>query len=137
MTAGLQAAIVAQQNNRMKEVIKEKQALLAKGELPPNPVADEMKDLWSKLNKIEAKEKCLRVQFLDWLSDKLLDWSNRVHVMSANIDSPCLIEVAPRKKEDSNAAKEAKEIARLKELLAKEEKRNNDLYLKITSKEGK
>ena len=120
MTAGLQAGIVAQQNNRMKEVIKEKQALLAKGELPPNPVADEMKNLWNKLNKIEAKEKCLRVQFLDWLSDKLLNWSNRIHVMSSKINSPCLLEVAPRKKEDSQHAKENKEISRLRALLKEE-----------------
>lgn len=123
MTAGLQAGIVAQQsrpNFDAKKVIKEKRELLAKGELPPNPVADEMKDLWTKLNKIEAKEKCLRVQFLDWLSDKLLNWSNRVHVMSCKIDSPCVIEVAPRKKEESKHAKDSKELARMKELLANE-----------------
>ena len=66
---------------------------------------------------IEAKERCLRVQFLDWLSDKLLDWSNRVHVVSSKIDSPCLIEVIPRTKEESKSAKENKEITRLKEQL--------------------
>jgi hypothetical protein len=81
---------------------------------------EELKNLWVKLNKIEAKEKCLRVQFLDWLSDKLLNWSNRVHVMASRIDSPCLIEVAPRKKEESKHARESKEIARLKELLKEE-----------------
>lgn len=128
MTAGLQAGVVAQQSRPTfdaKQIIKEKKELLAKGELPPNPLADEMKDIWSKLNKIEAKERCLRVQFLDWLSDKLLDWSNRIHVMSSKIDSPCLIEVAPRKKEDSHHFKESKEIARLKALLKEEREKNN------------
>lgn len=83
-------------------------------------LGSEMGDMLVKLNKIEAKEKCIRVQFLDWLSDKLLNWSNRIHMMSVRIESPCLIEVAPRKKEDSQHAKETKEIARLKELLEKE-----------------
>lgn len=124
MTAGLQAAVVAQQRPTMKEIIEEKKALAAKGELPPNPLADEMYQMNERLRKIEAKEKCLRVQFLDWLSDKLLDWSNRTHVMASRIDSPCLIEVAPRKKEDSKHAGESKEIARLKELLKEEKEKN-------------
>ncbi len=86
-------------------------------------VGTEMLSVLQKLNQIEAKEKCLRVQFLDWLSDKLLNWSNRIHEMSVRIESPCLIEVAPRKKEDSQHAKESKEIARLKELLETERKK--------------
>ena len=73
-----------------------------------------------KLREIEEKSKCLRVQFLDWLSDKLLNWSNRCHEMSVRIDSPCVIKVEPRKREESQHAKESKEIARLKELLEKE-----------------
>ena len=96
-------------------------------------------DVRAKLNQIEAKEKCLRVQMLDWLSDKLLNWSNRVHVMACKIDSPCIIEVAPRKKEDSKHAKESKELARLKELLASKEqandilrKQNSELQKEIT-----
>lgn len=84
-------------------------------------------DVWAKLNQIEAKEKCLRVQFLDWLSDKLLNWSNRVHVMACKIDSPCLIEIPPRKKEDSQHAKESKEIARMKELLKSRDDENQRL----------
>ena len=96
-------------------------------------------DLRAKLNQIEAKEKCLRVQMLDWFSDKLLNWSNRVHVMACKIDSPCIIEVAPRKKEDSKHAKESKELARLKERLASKEqandilrKQNSELQKEIT-----
>ena len=96
-------------------------------------------DVRAKLNQIEAKEKCLRVQMLDWLSDKLLNWSNRVHVMACKIDSPCIIEVAPRKKEDSKHAKESKELARLKERLASKEqandilrKQNSELQKEIT-----
>ena len=78
----------------------------------------EMLNVLTRLQKIEAKEKCLRVQFLDWLSNTLLNWSNRIHVVSSNIDSPCIIEVAPRKREDSKHAKESKEIVRLREQLA-------------------
>ena len=83
-------------------------------------VGAEMKQVLEKFHQIEEKEKCLRVQFLDWFSDKLLNWSNRIHEMSVRIDSPCVIRVTPRTKEDSQHAKESKEIARLKELLAKE-----------------
>ena len=78
----------------------------------------EMLNVLTRLQKIEAKEKCLRVQFLDWLSNTLLNWSNRIHVVSSNIDSPCIIEVAPRKREDSKHAKESKELVRLREQLA-------------------
>ena len=87
------------------------------------PVGEEMLTFLKKFEEIEEKSKCLRVQFLDWLSDKLLDWSNKCHVMSVNIDSPCVIKVEPRKKEESRDAKERREIARLKELLGKEQER--------------
>ena len=86
----------------------------------PSEVSLEMKNMLGKLNEIEEKSKCLRVQFLDWLSDKLLNWSNRCHELSVRIDSPCVIKVEPRKREESQHAKESKEIARLKELLEKE-----------------
>ena len=78
-----------------------------------------------KLQTIEDKNKCLRVQFLDWLSDKLLDWSNDIHEISVRIDTPCVIKVEPRTKQESKSAKENKEIVRLKELLKKEQERNN------------
>lgn len=117
MTTGVQAAEAAQKHTKIEKVVKERMDLAAKGELPPNPVAVEMKELNQKLRKIEAKEKCLRVQFLDWLSDKLLDWSNRAHVTASKIESPCIIEVEPRKREDSKSHKESKEIERLKQLL--------------------
>ena len=106
------------------KALKQKEMVLTKSADVIDAGTEELKAVWSKLNQIEAKEKCLRVQFLDWLSDKLLDWSNRVHVMACKIDSPCIIEVAPRKKEESKHAKETKEIARLKELLAVEEEAN-------------
>lgn len=118
MTAGLQAAVVAQQSEKL---------VSTKGELCSSPEADAMYKMNERLRKIEAKERCLRVQFLDWLSDKLLDWSNRVHVTSNKIDSPCLIEVEPRKKEDSKSAKENKEIDRLYRLLKEERERNDKL----------
>ena len=87
---------------------------------PPSELSKDMKSMLTKLNEIEEKSKCLRVQFLDWLSDKLLNWSNRCHEMSVRIDSPCVIKVEPRKREESQHAKESKEIARLKDLLEKE-----------------
>jgi len=89
----------------------------------PDEVALEMQGWLTKFHEIEEKNKCLRVQFLDWLSDKFLDWSNALHEKSVRIDSPCVIKVEPRKKEESRDAKERKEIARLKELLAKYEAR--------------
>ena len=85
----------------------------------------EMKAWLDKFHDIEEKNKCLRVQFLDWLSDKFLDWSNRLHEASAKIDSPCIIKVEPRKKEDSKSAIENREIDRLQELLARERERNS------------
>lgn len=100
---------------------------------------DDIVKVMAKFNQITAKEKCLRVQMLDWLSDKLLDWShkleswsNHVHAVAANIDSPCLIEVTPRKKEESKSAIESKKIQKLKEqALVKEQaleeiKKEND-----------
>ena len=77
----------------------------------------EILPILQKLQNIEKKEKCLRVKFLDWLSKKLLDWSNRVHVMASRIESPCLIEITSRKKEESVSSFQSKEISRLKELL--------------------
>lgn len=74
---------------------------------------EDIKKSLSKLENIEAKEKCLRVRFLDWLSDKLLDWSNRVHLMASRINSPCLIEIAPRNREDSNHFKDSLIIKQL------------------------
>jgi hypothetical protein len=91
---------------------------------PPSELSNEMKSLRAKLDKIEEKNKCLRVQFLDWLSDKLLNWSNRCHEMSVRIDSPCVIKIEPRKREESQHAKESKEITRLRELLKEERERN-------------
>lgn len=75
--------------------------------------AEDIKKSLSKLENIEAKEKCLRVRFLDWLSDKLLDWSNRVHLMASRINSPCLIEITPRNREDSNHFKDSLIIKQL------------------------
>jgi hypothetical protein len=109
------------------ESLKKKERVLSQDSKEIDAGKEDLKNVWAKLQKIEAKEKCLRVQFLDWLSDKLLDWSNRAHVMANKIDSPCMIEVAPRKKEESKHAKESKELARMKELLANECATNNRL----------
>ena len=47
--------------------------------------------LQDKFNQIEDKNKCLRVQFLDWLSNKMLDWSKQIKQVSDRIDAPCVI----------------------------------------------
>lgn len=91
-------------------------------------VGEEMLGWLHKFEEIEEKNRCLRVQFLDWLSDKLLDWSNKCHIMSVKIDSPCVLKVEPRTKEESNDAKERKEIARLKENIQRLKEQNDKLW---------
>lgn len=51
------------------------------------------KSVMAKFEQLELKERCLRVKFLDWLSDTLLKWSEKVHQMSVKIDSPCVIKI--------------------------------------------
>lgn len=58
---------------------------------------DVAKNVMAKFEQIEMKERCLRVKFLDWLSDKLLAWSKKVHEMSVKIDSPCVIKLPEKK----------------------------------------
>ena len=58
---------------------------------------DNVKNVMAKFEQIELKERCLRVKFLDWLSDKLLTWSKHVHEMSVSIDSPCVIKLPEKK----------------------------------------
>lgn len=77
-----------------------------------------IKNVIQEFERIEKKNRCLRVRFLDWLSDTLLNWSNRIHVVSNNIDNPCILEVAPRKREDSKHAEESKRIVQLRERIA-------------------
>lgn len=54
--------------------------------------------VWTNLQRIEQKERCIRVKFLDWLSNKLLAWSKSVHEMSVRIDSPCVIKLPEKEK---------------------------------------
>lgn len=102
------------------------------------PVGNEMLTMLKRFERIEEKSKCLRVQFLDWASDKLLAWSNRLHEISVRIDSPCVIKVEPRKKEDAITKEEA-ELRRLRELLKesreREEKFRNMMVEKYKEKE--
>lgn len=108
--------------------LKEVNIYQVDGEVQHTPVGEEMLGFLNKFHEIEQKNKCLRVQFLDWLSDKLLDWSNKCHVKSVKIDSPCVIKVEPRTKEQSNDAKERAEIAKLKENLKRLTEENNKLW---------
>jgi hypothetical protein len=50
-----------------------------------------------EFDRIEEKNRCLRVRFLDWLSYQLADWSVRVKKVSDGIDSPCLIKLKDQK----------------------------------------
>jgi predicted alpha/beta hydrolase family esterase len=56
-------------------------------------VGREMLTWLEKFEKIEEKNKCLRVRFLDWLSAKLSVWSKKVKDMSNRIESPCVIKL--------------------------------------------
>ena len=70
----------------------------------PNPTIRESEDFYNirnvmqKFERIEEKNRCLRVQFLDWLSVKMHAWADGVKAMSDRIDSPCIIKVEPKRK---------------------------------------
>ena len=55
------------------------------------------KNTLTKLDQIAAKNKCLRVQFLDWLAVKVKHygdtWSANIQAVSNKIDAPCVIKV--------------------------------------------
>ncbi len=70
----------------------------------PNPTIRESEDFYNirnvmqKFERIEEKNRCLRVQFLDWLSVKMHAWADGVKAMSDKIDSPCVIKIEPKRK---------------------------------------
>ena len=70
----------------------------------PNPAIRESEDfqnirnVMQQFEKIQEKNRCLRVQFLDWLSVKMHLWADGVKAMSDRIDSPCIIKVEPKRK---------------------------------------
>ena len=70
----------------------------------PNPTIRESEDFYNirnvmqKFERIEEKNRCLRVQFLDWLSVKMHAWADGVKAISDRIDSPCIIKVEPKRK---------------------------------------
>ena len=70
----------------------------------PNPAIRESEDFYNirnvmqKFERIEEKNRCLRVQFLDWLSVKMHAWADGVKAMSDRIDSPCVIKIEPKRK---------------------------------------
>jgi hypothetical protein len=57
-----------------------------------------IRNVMQKFERIEEKNRCLRVQFLDWLSAKMHAWADGVKAMSDRIDSPCIIKVEPKRK---------------------------------------
>lgn len=56
-------------------------------------------NVMQKFERIEEKNRCLRVQFLDWLSAKMHTWADGVKAMSDRIDSPCIIKIEPKGKQ--------------------------------------
>lgn len=58
-------------------------------------------DILSNLNKIQDKNKCARVRFLDWTASKILYYgttlSTRIQNISNRIDSPCVIKLGDTK----------------------------------------
>ena len=56
-----------------------------------------IRNVMQKFEKIQEKYRCLRVQFLDWLSVKMHAWADGVKAMSDRIDSPCIIKVEPKR----------------------------------------
>lgn len=50
-----------------------------------------------EFDRIEEKNRCLRVRFLYWVSFQLADWSVRVKKVSDKIDSPCIIKIGDKK----------------------------------------
>jgi hypothetical protein len=78
--------------------LKQKERVLSEDYKEINAGKEEFKNIWAKLNKIEEKNRCLRVQFLDWLSVKMHSWADGVKAMSDRIDSPCIIKVEPKRK---------------------------------------
>ena len=70
---------------------------------PNTPIRDSedfqnIRNVMQKFERIEEKNRCLRVQFLDWLSVKMHAWADGVKAMSDRIDSPCIIKVEPKRK---------------------------------------
>jgi hypothetical protein len=57
-----------------------------------------IRTVMQKFERIEEKNRCLRVQFLDWLSVKMHAWADGVKAMSDRIDSPCIIKIEPKGK---------------------------------------
>ena len=57
-----------------------------------------IRNVMQKFERIEEKNRCLRVQFLDWLSVKMHAWADGVKAMSDRIDSPCVIKIEPKRK---------------------------------------
>ena len=70
---------------------------------PNTPIRDSedfqnIRNVMQKFERIEEKNRCLRVQFLDWLSVKMHAWADGVKAMSDRIDSPCVIKIEPKRK---------------------------------------
>ena len=57
----------------------------------------EVMNLLQRFKKIEEKNRCVRVRFLDWLSVKLVSWSIAVKETANRIDSPCVIKLGDAK----------------------------------------
>ena len=89
-----------EKQKRIEEAKETTQYILKESKRRERDLAiDTAKSVMVKFQQIELKERCIRVKMLDWLSAKLLAWSQSVHQMSVRIDSPCVIRL-PEKKEN-------------------------------------
>ena len=61
-------------------------------------VRNELDHVIKKLERVEGKNRCLRVRMLDWLSDTFHHWGDICHQKSVKIDSPCVIRM-PKEQE--------------------------------------
>lgn len=83
--------------NNIDKTIEENQKFFERLDKDLEHGKKEISDIMAKFGRIEEKNRCARVRFLDWFSAKLADWSVRVKKVSDGIDSPCVIKIGEKK----------------------------------------
>lgn len=77
--------------------IEGKYKAASKDTVEHSKIGEEMLGILKTMNRIEEKNRCARVRFLDALSVKLHTWGDKVKGMSDRIDSPCVIKIKEKK----------------------------------------
>jgi uncharacterized protein YoxC len=83
--------------NNIDKTIEENQKFFERLEKDLEHGKKEISDIMSKFGRIEEKNRCVRVRFLDALAVKLHNWGDKVKDMSNRIDSPCVIKIGEKK----------------------------------------